>query len=146
VRGRQYTGRIVAVSNKATFSDPVYNYTAVFEFIWEEISVPIPHGDDWHRAERILREEVEAVSHSHDANRTLREMVRRYPVPRAEVEPRVFVRATDNWVELAARFPVPVRTARSTKDAVTRRVLERLDEAGIRVASQTQDVRITPSQ
>ena len=36
VHGRQYTGRIVAVSNKATFSEPVFNYSAAFEYIREE--------------------------------------------------------------------------------------------------------------
>ncbi len=31
VRGRQYTGRIVAISNKASFTEPVYNFTAAFD-------------------------------------------------------------------------------------------------------------------
>jgi small-conductance mechanosensitive channel len=37
VRGRQYTGRIVTVSNKATFTEPVFNYSTVFDYIWEEL-------------------------------------------------------------------------------------------------------------
>jgi small-conductance mechanosensitive channel len=142
VRGRQYTGRIVTVSNKATFSDPVYNYSAVFEFIWEEIVVPIAYDDDWQTAETIVRDEALAASHSDEARRALKQMVQRFPVPRAEVEPRTFIRATDNWIEVAARFPVPVRTARSVKDGATRRILARLAERGIRVASETLDVRL----
>ncbi len=59
------------------------------------------------------------------------------PIPRAEIEPRVFARATDNWPELAARFIVPIRTARSVKDDVTRWVLETLKKEGIDVASET---------
>ncbi len=31
VKGRQYTGRIVAISNKATFTEPVSNYSSSFE-------------------------------------------------------------------------------------------------------------------
>lgn len=46
VKGRQYTGRIVAVSDKATFTEPVYNYSSVFEFIWEELTVPIAYRSD----------------------------------------------------------------------------------------------------
>lgn len=46
-------------------------------------------------------------------------MARRYPVPRAEVEPRVYAMATDNYLELSARFVVPVRTARTVKDGLT---------------------------
>ena len=58
VGGRQYTGRIVAVSNKMTFTEPVFNYSTVFGFIWEELTVPVPYDADWHRAEQILRDEV----------------------------------------------------------------------------------------
>ena len=54
----------------------------------------------------------------------------------------MFVRATDNWIELSARFVVPVREARAVKDSVTRTVLDRLDREGIPIASATQDVTV----
>lgn len=142
VQGRQYTGRIVAISNKATFTEPVYNYSATFEFIWEELTLPVAFDADWRRAEQILAEEAARASTSEGAQAAIRHMARRYPVPRAEVEPRVFVRATDDYMELAARFVVPVRSARTVKDDLTRRVMARLDEAGIDVASTTQDVTV----
>ncbi len=66
----------------------------------------------------------------------------RYPVARTEVESRVFVRATDNWNELSARFIVPVRSARVAKDELTRRVLDRFSSAGIRIASDTSEVTL----
>ncbi|MDQ3953943.1 MAG: hypothetical protein M3285_00125 [Actinomycetota bacterium] len=69
-------------------------------------------------------------------------MAERYPIPRAEVEPRVFARATDNWLELAARFVVPVRTAWSVKDEVTRRILKDLQDEGIEIASETVDATV----
>jgi small-conductance mechanosensitive channel len=142
VRGRQYTGRIVTVSNKATFTEPVFNYSSVFDYIWEELTVPIPYRDDWREAERILREEVERVSASEGAQQAIQTMTDRYPIARADVEPRVFVRATENWNELSARFVVPVRAARRVKDEVTRRVLDRMEAAGIEVASATADVTV----
>ncbi len=64
------------------------------------------------------------------------------PVPRAELEPRVFTRATDNWMELSARFVVPVRTARIVKDEMTRRIRNRLAEAGITISSETLEVTV----
>jgi small-conductance mechanosensitive channel len=142
VRGRQYTGRIVAISNKATFTEPVFNYSAAFQFIWEELSLPLAYGDDWETAEVILQEEVARASASAGAQRAIDEMTRRYPVPRAEIEPSVYVQASDDYVTLSARFVVPVRTARTVKDEVTRRVLDRLGEAGISVASSTLDVNV----
>ena len=142
VAGRQYTGRIVAVSNKMTFTEPVFNYSTVFGFIWEELTVPVPYDADWHRAEQILRDEVASVSATPGAQEAIKEMAARYPVPLADVEPRVFMRATDNWNELAARFVVPVRSARLVKDGVTRRVLDRFAAEGIPVASATSDVTV----
>ena len=142
VKGRQLTGRIVAVSNKATFTEPVYNYSAAFGFIWEELALPFRHDGDWPRAQRIMQEEAAEVSDSAGARAAIAEMARRYPLPPAELEPRVFVRATDNFMELSARYVVPVRTARSVADELTRRVRRRLDEAGIEIASETLDVTV----
>ena len=145
VRGRQYTGRIASVSNKATFDQPVYNYSTAFEFLWEEVTIPIAYRDDWRTAEQIMNEEVVLISTSHEAETAIAEMIKRYPIARTEVESRVFIRATDNYLELAARFVVPVRTARWATDEVTRRILDRLEEAGIPVSSATQDITVRPA-
>jgi len=142
VKGRQLTGRIVSVSNKATFTQPVFNYSASFDFLWEELLLPIPHDADWQRAERIMREEAERASASAGARRAMDQMAARYPLPRAEIEPRVFVRATDDWMELSARFVVPVRAARSVKDEMTRHIVGRLEAAGIPLASSSVDATI----
>jgi small-conductance mechanosensitive channel len=142
VKGRQHTGRIVAVSNKSTFTSPVYNFSAIFEFIWEELTIPIHYRSDWHAAEEIIKEEAERASASEGARAAITAMERRYPIPHAEVVPRVFVRATDNWMELSARFVVPVREARTAKDAMMRRIRERLDSAGIEIGTETEEVTI----
>jgi small-conductance mechanosensitive channel len=142
VGGRQLTGRIVSVSNKNVFTSPVYNYSSSFDFIWEELLVPIPYEEDWARAESILTDAVKAVSANRTARQAIERMRRSSPIPAADLEPRVFVRLTDNWVELSARFVVPVRTARRVKDDISRHVLESLQAAGITVASQTSTVTV----
>jgi small-conductance mechanosensitive channel len=142
VGGRQTTGRIVTVSNKLTFTEAVFNYSAAFDYVWEELTLPVPYREDWRRAEEILLEEARRTSDTAGAQEAVDEMARHYPVPRTEVEPKVYVRATDNWVELSARFIVPVRTARTARDGLTRRLLARLGEAGIDVASSTSDITL----
>jgi len=127
-----------------TFTEPVFNYSAAFDFIWEEVAIPIAYRDDWQTAEKIMTEEAERISVSADARAALDQMTEQYPVARPEVEPRVFIRATDNYLELAARFVGQVRQARWSNDAYTRRVLERLKLAGIAVASTTYDVTVRP--
>jgi small-conductance mechanosensitive channel len=142
VRGRQFTGRVVAISNKTTFTEPVYNYSASFNYIWEEMMVPVAHGADWRTAAAILEEEAVRVSATSEARDAIQKMKRRYPVGQTEVEPKVLSRATDDYLELSARFVVPVREARIVKDELTRRVISRLEAAGIEVASSTSDVRV----
>jgi small-conductance mechanosensitive channel len=144
VGGRQSTGRIVSISNKATFEQPTYNYSSFFEYVWEELRVPVPYSADWKRAERIVCEEAERVSDSEGARRAMEQMRRQFPIPPHEVDPKVYVTLTDNWVELAARFVIPVRQSRTIKDQMSRAIRERFDEAGIEVASSTMDVTVTP--
>lgn len=104
--------------------------------------VGIPYDDDWHQAEQVLAGAVGEGSARADARRAIEQMRRSYPIPPTDLEPRVFVRATDNWIELAARFVVPVRTARSAKDEISRQVLEALHAAGITIASATSTVNV----
>lgn len=133
VKGRQHTGRMVAISNKATFTHPVFNYSAFFDFIWEEVEVAIPHHGGHAQAAAILREEATRISQSDEAIGAMRELRTRFPVPDTELVPQVFASADESVMRLAARFIVPTRTARSAKDELVRSVHERLAEAGIEI-------------
>lgn len=144
VHGRQLTGRIVSVTNKSVFTAPVFNYSTSFDFLCEELVVPVPYHQDWRRAEHLLGDAVREVSAREDARRAVEQMRRSYPIPPTDLEPRVFVRATDNWIELSARFVVPVRSARGAKDEISRRVIDGLQAAGIEVASATSTVTVRP--
>lgn len=135
VGGRQYTGRVVTVSNKATFTHPVYNYSSFFEYIWEEVEVAIPHHGDWRGASRVLEEEARRQATSEGAREAMDAVRQRFPVPETEVEPRVFASADETYMRLAVRFVVPVRTARSVKDDITRRIHHRLEAAGVEVVA-----------
>ena len=147
VRSRQYTGRIVTVSNARIFDEPVYNYTREFPFLWEELQVPIPYDADHARAERILvdvaqRHSVRLEELSADA---LEEMKRRYFMKSADVKPRVYMRLTDNWVELTVRFVAQDHGVRELKDAMSREVLSGLQTARIPIASATLNVVTLPA-
>lgn len=142
VRSRQFTGRIVTVTNDKVFDEPVYNYTREFPFLWEEMTIPITYRDDRARAERILLASVAAETAPIDASSepVRRALERRYFLDVEELTPRVFYRLTDNWLELSVRFLVGTHGVREVKDAIARRVLRELDAAGIGVASATYDV------
>lgn len=139
VQSRQYTGRIVTVSNARIFDEPVYNYTREFPFLWEELQIPVSYGADRHEAERILLDAAtrHSVAHEELGEETLREMRRRFFMRSSDVKPRVYVRLTDNWIELTVRFIARDHEIREQKDAMSRDVLEAFEAAGIAVASTT---------
>ncbi len=142
VQARQYTGRIVRVTNGVIFDEPIYNYTRDFPYIWEEIRIPIPYDADRKRAEEILLK----AAHKHTANiaemseEALRALESRYVMKRSELEPTVYWRLTDNWIEMTVRFIVPDAGIRKVKSDMSRDILADFDSAGIGIASGTYQV------
>jgi len=68
VKSRQYTGRVVTVTNDKVFDEAIYNYTRDFPYLWEEFTLPIAYRDDRHRVEQILLvPEVPVERHRPDA-------------------------------------------------------------------------------
>ncbi|MDQ6735926.1 MAG: mechanosensitive ion channel family protein, partial [Nitrospirota bacterium] len=142
VQSRQYTGRVVTVSNGKIFAEPVFNYTRDFPYLWEEISLPISYTADAGRAEAILlhvaeHQTVPIRDLSQDA---LNEMQRRYFMKSADMTPKVYYRLTDNWLELTVRFIAREHGIRELKDAMARDILQAFREAGIGVASATLEI------
>jgi small-conductance mechanosensitive channel len=146
VRARQYTGRVVTVSNARIFDEPVYNYTRDFPFVFEEMTLPIAFSDNRREAERILldvarRHTVDVRELSEEA---LAEMRRRYFMEKVTTEPRVYWRITDNWIELTVRFVAREHGVRDVKDKMSREIMDALDAAGIGVASATYAITGLP--
>ncbi|MGN6505640.1 MAG: mechanosensitive ion channel family protein [Tepidisphaeraceae bacterium] len=146
VKSRQFTGRIVTVSNSTVFDTPVFNYTREFPFIYEEMTIWIAYRDDHAKAEQVLLDA--ARKHQVDINELSAEASHRlsnkYGVMKADFEPRVYYRLTDNWVDLTVRFIARDHGVRDVKDAMSREVLARLTEAGIGMASSTIELTGLP--
>lgn len=142
VRSRQFTGRIVTVSNSKIFSDPVFNYSRDFPLIWEEMAIPITYEADRDRAEAILLEaaHLHAKEGSEMAIEKKRELQAKFGVDPIDLQSRVYYRITDNWLELSLRFVVGTHRIRAAKDAMNRHVLTEFDKAGIGIASATYDI------
>jgi small-conductance mechanosensitive channel len=142
VKSRQFTGRIVTVTNDKIFDEPVYNYTDQFPYVWDEISLPVRYSDDRAATERILLDAARnhALRSSRMEREELERLEERYGIAVGDIDPKVYWRLTDNWLELTVRFLAPDHGTRELKDAMSREILSALDEAGIAIASATYEI------
>lgn len=146
IQSRQFTGRIVTVTNSKIFDEPVYNYTREFPFIWEELRLPIAYRDDRATAEALLLEAARrhAVQPASLDAGMVERLERNFRVSRTDFEPRTYWRLTDNWLEITVRFLAPDHGVRDLKDALAREVLPRLEAAGIPIASTSLEISGIP--
>lgn len=136
VKADQYNGRIVRVANSFVFKEPVFNYSGDFPFLWDEINVPVKYGSDYKLAREILHNIAdEAVGGLvPDAKKTWREMVGKYRIEDAMIEPAVTLIANDNWLEFTIRYVTDFKRRRSTKDILFTRIMEEFDATNGRVS------------
>ena len=144
VKGDLYNGRIVRVANSFVFKEPVFNYSADFPFLWDEITIPVRYGSDYRLARKIIQEVADALSGEYAAHAMAawKDMVRKYMIEDAQVRPLVSLTLNDNWVEFTLRYVVDYKRRRMTKDALFSRILEEIDRSDgrVRIASTTLEV------
>jgi small-conductance mechanosensitive channel len=143
VQADQYTGRIVTLANRVVFSDPVFNYTQHWPYLWDEIMIPITYHSNWRRAAEIMLEHSqEYTSHLQaQAQAKLRDLMGIYPVHETTVEPTLYIVMTDNWIEITLRYVVDARERRQVKGRLHHELLQHFEsEADITVASVTMEI------
>jgi len=89
VQGDLYNGRVVRVANSYVFKEPVYNYSADFPFLWDEIRVPIRFGSDRAEARRLLEHTTQSLvgAFTQRATEAWAVMLRTYRLDGARLEP-----------------------------------------------------------
>ena len=142
--GDHNTGRIVTVSNAFIFKEPLFNYSRHLEYVWDEIALPITYESDWQTAIGILLEAVmtqpayqELLPRAVEQRRRAR---REFVIKITSLDPRVFVKLTDNWIELGLIYPVGNELRRAFRSTVSQEILRKFQAAGIEIASQTMAI------
>lgn len=127
VHADQSTGRIVHIPNHKIFDQDVFNYTADFEFIWNEIEVFITFESDWRKAKQIIEEVAQQLMQ--DFTRTAQNEVRKasqsYLIHFQHLTPFVYTEVEDKGVKLTLRHLANPRRRRSLTQAVWERILDR---------------------
>ena len=139
----QYTGRIVTISNKALYDNPIFNYTRHWGYLWDEIMIPVTYSSDWRRASDIMSQlgNKHTAELQDDAEAKLTRLVDRFPLKQTTVEPSIYFVMTDNWIEITLRFVVDAQERRKVKAQLNRELLQQFEEEeNITVASATFDI------
>lgn len=125
-----YSGRIVKIANSFVFTQPVYNYSTDFPFLWDEIKIPISFGSD-HIFARELIQQV-ATKKLGDYRTETKEywdsMVRKFFIEDATTEPMVTLTVSDKGIEFTLRYIVEYKTRRTTKDVLFTNILEEIEQ------------------
>ncbi len=147
VNGDLYNGRIVRVANSFVFKEPVFNYSADFPFLWDEITFPIKYGSDWQMAREMLRRVVEEVVGDYAARSkdSWKGVVKKYLIEEARIEPMITMRADENWIEFTARYIVDYKQRRATRDQLFTRILEEVDKSRGQVRIAVTSVELSSS-
>ncbi|MGE5563656.1 MAG: mechanosensitive ion channel family protein [Bacillota bacterium] len=146
VRSRQFTGRIVTVTNDKVFDEPVYNYTHEFPYIWDEINLPVRYQDDKDLAEKILLDAARRYALTTDkiGEEEVKRLEDSFGIKVGEIDPQTFWRITDNWLEVTVRFLAHDHGVRRMKDQMSREILAELQKANIGIASGTYAIVEVP--
>jgi small-conductance mechanosensitive channel len=143
IQAEQHTGRIVTIANRAVFSDPVFNYTQHWGYLWDEITIPVTYDSDWRRAQEIMLDHAEEyTAHLQEQAQTeLRELTKRYPIHEETVTPQLYLVMTDNWIGITLRYVVDARERRKVTGQLHRELLHHFqEEPDVTVASATFEI------
>lgn len=144
VDGDLYNGRVVRLSNSFLFKDPMYNYSGDFPFLWDEIVLPIKHGTDVRAAKEIFNNVATNIVGDYSKNALIawNDMVNKYMVENAQVNPMVTIIVNENWINFTIRYVVDYKSRRGTKDKLYTNILDEVKKSDgkIEIAYSTLEI------
>lgn len=144
-----YSGRIVKVSNASVFKGPVYNYSKDFPFVWDEFNLPIRYSSDIDLAKEIVISVAQETLSDFvkDSIANWKEVVQKYYIEDAQVEPTLAITMTDNWIQFNLRYIVDYKKRRSIKTELHEKIGKRIlaTNGKVELASATFEVVKIPT-
>jgi small-conductance mechanosensitive channel len=130
VDAEQSTGRIVHIPNGMVFTEPQANYTAEFQYIWNEMPVLITFESDWQKAKHILTDIVNlhGVMLSNEAERQIKEAAKKFLIFYSKLTPIVYTSVKDSGVMLTMRYMCNPRERRLTEQKIWEDILIKFSE------------------
>lgn len=149
VSSDNYSGRIVKLSNAFVFKGPVYNYSKDFPFVWDEFNLPIRYDSDMELAKKIVIQIASETLSEYVAQSIAEweQVVNKYYIENAQVEPTLAITMTDNWIQFNLRYIVDFKKRRYTKHLLNELIGTAIQktEGKVQLASMTVEIVRVPS-
>lgn len=122
----QSTGRIIHIPNGWVFKQSTANYTAGFNFIWNELPITVTFESNWEKAKQVLIDVASkhSIVKTHEAQEQVRRAARRYMIYFQHLTPIVWTSVCDIGVTLTVRYICEPRRRRSSEADVWEDVLK----------------------
>jgi small-conductance mechanosensitive channel len=137
----QSTGRILMVPNGYVFKKSIANFTAGFDFIWDEIPVLVTFESDWRKARRILQDIADriALPMAESAKTQIHRAAGKHMIVFKKLTPIVYTSVKDSGVMLTIRYLTPPRQRRNNATQIWEAILDAFaKEPSIDLAYPTQ--------
>lgn len=144
VESDNYTGRIVKLSNAFVFKGAVYNYSKDFPFIWDAFNLPIRYGSDIELAKSIIIEAATTTlaEYTKASKIQWQEVVNKYYIEDAMVEPTLATTLTDNWITFNLRYIVDYKKRRYTKHLLNDLIRKEIEATNGKVVLASETIEL----
>lgn len=145
VQGDQVSGRLISIPNSSVINRPVINYTRDHSFIWDELSLPLTYGSNWHLAITVIEEIIfaEVKNLIPIAEEELQSLGEKYYLLKRATEPTVYISLTDNWIQLDARYISEAKNRRQIKNNLSIKIMSWIESRDdVEISSTTSTISI----
>jgi small-conductance mechanosensitive channel len=134
-----YTGRLVEVPNNQIMTAQIVNFSKGFNYLWDNIDVPVFYNADIDEISSMLKEIARSVTEKYfeKATKEYTRLKKKYFIERGVFEPRIFVSFNDNYALLSLRYITDLWERKTTETAISTEILRKFKLKGIEIASSS---------
>ena len=148
VSSDNYSGRIVKISNAFVFKGPIKNYSIDFPFVWDELNILITYGSDVELGKQLVLDTAHAIlsDYTESSKEKWKEMVSRYYIEDATIDPTIAVTLTDNWIALNLRYITDYKRRRLTRHKLFDMIEKSIAQTNGKVNLASQTIQLLKMQ
>ena len=110
----QSTGRLVYMPIGQVLTQTIFNYSAGFDWIWNEISVLMTFESDWEKAKKIILTIINKQDEQMNQNveKKLKKAMQQHMIEYPNIKPIIYTNTTESGINLTVRYLCPPKQRR----------------------------------